>query len=138
MEILGRILYSGRHETFRFHGVDLFLPFDGRVFNGVVIEARMQSTALIEWPRTKYVQKFERYETARTRVKAHNPPCIDAKPGDLVEISECKPISKTKHFVIVNKVGHEKLFAAEKELMEEAKIKKAAKVEEKVEENESS
>ena len=30
---------------------------------------------------------------------------LDLKEGDLVEIQESKPISKTKHFVITKKVG---------------------------------
>ena len=37
----------------------------------------------------------------RSKLHAHNPPCIDAKPGDIVTIAECRPISKTKSFVIV-------------------------------------
>jgi small subunit ribosomal protein S17 len=102
----------------------------GRTFTAVVVEARMQDTATVEWPRRKYVSKFERYMTARTRVKAHNPSTIDAKKGDIVKIMECKPISKTKHFVIIEKVGHEKLFEAKQELMEESKVKKEKKTEE--------
>ena len=106
----------------------------GRTFTGVVIASRAQETATVEWPRRKYVQKFERYEMRRTRVKAHNPQNIDAKPGDIVKIVECRPISKTKHFMIVEKVGKEELFAAKKELMEEAKVK----IEKKVEKDEGS
>ena len=95
----------------------------GRTFTGVVVEARMQETATVEWPRRKYVTKFERYETARTRVKAHNPTTIDAKKGDIVKLVECRPISKTKHFLIVEKVGADRLFKAKQELMEESKVK---------------
>ena len=106
----------------------------GRTFTGIVIDAKMQTTATVEWPRRKYVTKYERYETSRTRVKAHNPQDIDAKKGDIVKITECRPISKTKHFIIIEKIGHEKLFEAKRELAEEAKVKR----EKKEEENESS
>ncbi len=102
----------------------------GRTFTGIVIESRMQKTAIVEWLRRKYSIKYERYERGRTRIKAHNPPEIDAKKGDIVKIVECRPISKTKHFTIVEKIGHEKLFEAKAELMEEAKVKKQAKPEE--------
>ncbi len=95
----------------------------GRTFTAIVVEARMQETATVEWPRRKYVSKYERYMSAHTRVKAHNPPSIDAKKGDIVKIMECKPISKTKHFIIIEKLGREKLFEAKQELMEEAKVK---------------
>ncbi len=93
----------------------------GRTFTGIVLEAKMQSTAIVEWPRRKYVTKYERYEKLRTRIKAHN--AIDAKKGDIVKVIECRPISKTKHFTITEKIGHEKLFEAKQELMEESKVK---------------
>ena len=99
----------------------------GRTFTGIVINAKMQATATIEWHKKKYVPKYERYETKRARIKAHNPPCIDAKPGDIVQIVECRPISRTKHFVVTKILGREELFEAEKELMEEAKVKPKAK-----------
>jgi small subunit ribosomal protein S17 len=95
----------------------------GRTFTGIVLEARMQSTATVEWPRRKYVQKYERYERKRTRIKAHNPKEIDAKKGDIVKVEECRPISKTKHFTIIEKIGHEKLFEANQEMMEASKVK---------------
>ena len=95
----------------------------GRTFTGVVVDAKMQTTATVEWPRRKYVTKYERYEMSRTRIKAHNPADIDAKKGDIVKIVECRPISKTKHFIIVEKVGREKLFEEKEALMEEAKVK---------------
>lgn len=96
----------------------------GRTFTGIVVEAKMQTTATVEWPRRKYVTKYERYERKRTKIKAHNPKEIDAKKGDIVKIIECRPISKTKHFKIVEKIGHEKLFEAKRELLEESKIKR--------------
>ena len=102
----------------------------GRTFTGVVVDAKMQNTATVEWPRRKYVKKYERYETSRTRIKAHNPQNIDAKKGDIVKIVECRPISKTKHFMIVEKVGREKLFEAKQALMEESKVKQEKKEDE--------
>jgi len=103
----------------------------GRTFTGIVVASKMQRTATIEWERRKKSRKYERYEKARTRVKAHNPENIDAKKGDIVKIMECKPISKTKHFIIIEKIGHERLFEAKQELLEESKVKHE-------EENESS
>lgn len=73
----------------------------GRVFTGIVVSDKMQKTAVVEWPRRKYDKKYERFEMRRTRVKAHNPESINAKTGDTVKISETRPLSKTKTFVIV-------------------------------------
>lgn len=81
-----------------FHG-DLRLH--GRTFVGKIIKKNAQKTVNVEWPRTFYIAKFERYANRRSRVKAHNPPCIDANIGDTVTIMETRPISKTKTFVVV-------------------------------------
>ncbi|UCD03455.1 MAG: 30S ribosomal protein S17, partial [Candidatus Aenigmatarchaeota archaeon] len=42
-------------------------------------------------------------ERRKSRIAAHNPPCINAKEDDRVTIAECRPLSKTKAFVIVSK-----------------------------------
>lgn len=77
----------------------------GRVFNGVVRSAKSHQTAVIEWGYHKYVPKYERYERRKSRVTAYNPECIRAKEGDKVMVAECRPLSKTKHFVVVAKIG---------------------------------
>jgi small subunit ribosomal protein S17 len=77
----------------------------GREFVGTVINAKMQKTVTVEWPRTIYIPKYERYLTKRTRVKAHNPESINAKVGDQVRIMECRKLSKTKSFIIIEKLG---------------------------------
>ena len=76
----------------------------GRTFTGTVIEAKLQKTATVSWERKKYLPKYERYEKRRTKLKAHNPECIEVKKGDLVIIKECRPISKTKRFVVIKKI----------------------------------
>ncbi len=74
----------------------------GRTFKGKIIKADAHKTVTVEWIRPYYISKYERYEKRRTRIKAHNPKCFDAKVGDMVEIKETRPISKTKNFVVVN------------------------------------
>lgn len=81
-----------------FHGN---LRIRGRIFVGEVVSDKMSKTVSVQWGRKFYLPKFERYEKRRSKVKAHNPECINAKKGDIVKIAECKPISKTKHFVVV-------------------------------------
>ncbi|MBI2564453.1 30S ribosomal protein S17 [Candidatus Woesearchaeota archaeon] len=82
------------------------LSIRGRSFMGTVTKSKMYRTASVEWQIWKYIPKYERYEKRRTRINAHNPDCINANRGDVVIIKECRPISKTKHFIIVEK--HEK------------------------------
>ena len=90
----------------------------GREFVGTVT-ASSQKTATIEWPRSKKSQKFERYEKAKTVVKAHNSECMSAKRGDIVRIAECRPISKTKSFVIIEKIGKNLAFMSKEDLLKE-------------------
>jgi len=101
----------------------------GRNFTGAVISTKMQKTAIVEWGGRSYLRKYERYEKKRSKVKAHNPDCIGAKEGDLVEIAECRPLSKTKNFVIVKALGKEKGFKEKMEAREEAKVKDKEKEE---------
>ncbi len=81
------------------------IRFRGRTFTGKVTAARMQRTAVIESGRRHLIQKYQRYEKRKTVIKAHNPDCIAAKAGDTVKIAECRPLSKTKKFVIIEKLG---------------------------------
>ncbi len=79
------------------------LPLRGRIFKGKVISTYIK-TAVVEWGYVHYLPKYERYERRKTRVVAYNPECIGAKKGDTVRISECRPLSKTKSFVVFEKV----------------------------------
>jgi small subunit ribosomal protein S17 len=48
-----------------------------------------------------YVRKYKRYEKRSSKIHAHNSPCIQAKVGDMVKIAECRPLSKSTTFVVV-------------------------------------
>ncbi|RMF05966.1 30S ribosomal protein S17 [Candidatus Woesearchaeota archaeon] len=89
-------------ENCPFHGS---LKVRGRQFVGTVVSDKTHKTVVVEWERRKPIQKYERYEKRRSRVQAHNPPCIDASHGDKVLIAECRPLSKTKHFVVIQVLG---------------------------------
>jgi small subunit ribosomal protein S17 len=85
-----------------FHGS---VSVRGRNFTGIVLSDRMSKTVTVSWDRTVYVPKYERYEKKRSKAKAHNPECLTVKKGDKVVIMQCRPISKTKHFVVIEKVA---------------------------------
>ncbi len=84
-----------------FHGS---LKLRGRTFTEKVVSSKSRRSATIEIKTRHYIQKYERYEKRKTRLQVHNPDCINAKEGDIVKVQECRPISKTKHFVIIEKV----------------------------------
>ena len=81
----------------------------GLVLTGTVIKAKMKGTVVVEREYVYYDRKYKRYEKRRSRIHAHNPPCINAKPGDIVVIGETRPLSKTVHFVVLGVVGRKPL-----------------------------
>jgi small subunit ribosomal protein S17 len=85
-----------------FHGE---LSVRGRVLEGSVVSAKMDKTVIVRRDYLHYVPKYKRYERRHGHIAAHNPPCLDVKEGDNVKIAECRPISKTVSFVVVEKAG---------------------------------
>lgn len=81
-----------------FHGN---LPVRGQVITGKVVSDRMQGSVVVARDYLHYVKKYKRYEKRSSKLHAHNPPCLGAKVGDTVKIAECRPLSKTKTFVVV-------------------------------------
>lgn len=90
---------------------DVYCPFHsnlslrGALLEGRVISSKTVKTVVVEREYLHYIPKYERYERRRSKIAAHNPPCIAAKEGDWVRIAECRPISKTKHFVVIQKLS---------------------------------
>ncbi|MBN1324251.1 MAG: 30S ribosomal protein S17 [Methanotrichaceae archaeon] len=81
-----------------FHGT---LSVRGQVLAGVVVSDKMQGTVVVMRESERKVAKYERYEKRRFKIHAHNPPCLSAKAGERVKIAECRPLSKSKSFVVV-------------------------------------
>jgi len=84
-----------------FHGT---LSIRGRILNGTVISAKMDKTVVIRRDYQLFVPKFKRYERRHRHINAHNPPCLNVKEGEHVRIAECRPLSKTVSFVVVEKM----------------------------------
>ena len=85
-----------------FHGR---LPVRGQSLEGVIVTTRMQRTVVVEREYSRYIQKFERYETRTRRMLAHAPPCLTLAPGHRVTLMECRPLSKTVSFVVIHNRG---------------------------------
>ena len=83
-----------------FHGR---LPVRGQIFDGVVVSAGMDKSAVIRRERMVYIPKYERFLKRTSRMSVHSPPCIGAAVGDWVTVMECRPLSKTIAFTIVSK-----------------------------------
>ena len=84
-----------------FHGT---LKVRGRILEGIVISDKMDKTVIVRRDYLKYIPKYKRYERRHSHIPAHNPPCINARVDDRVKIAECRPISKTVSFVVIQKM----------------------------------
>ncbi len=86
-----------------FHGT---LSTRGRGFQGKVVR-KFHKRVVIEFERTIYVKKYERFAKLKTRIHARLPICIEKNInfGDYVRIEECRPLSKLIHFVVVEKIN---------------------------------
>ncbi len=73
----------------------------GQLIEGQVVNTKMERSARVQREYTRYVPKYERFEKRTSSYNVHAPPCLDVEEGDKVKIMECRPISKTKKFVVV-------------------------------------
>lgn len=74
-----------------------------RRFRGVVTSAKMQKTLVVEIERRVKHPEFEKYLKRLTVLKAHDEKG-EGKTGDLVEVEETRPLSKTKRWRLVRVV----------------------------------
>ena len=84
-----------------YHGT---LSVRGKTLDGIVASTKMRGTITVERGHLQYSRKYMRYERRRSKILAHNPPCLEIKEGDRVRIIECRPISKEVSFVAIEKV----------------------------------
>ena len=88
--------------TCPFHGS---ISLRGRTFKGKVI-SKFPTRVCIEFERTIYIRKYERYANTKTKLHARLPECLkdEVNIGDYIEIKECRPISKIIHFIVIKKI----------------------------------
>ncbi len=81
-----------------FHGG---LKVRGRILQGEVVSTGMTKTIVIRRNYNFYIKKYQRYERRNTKQAAHVPDCMEVEIGDLVKIMECRSLSKTVAFVLI-------------------------------------
>lgn len=96
---------------------DKYCPFHGdtrirgKITQGVVVSKKSDNTVVIRQDYVHFVPKYERYERRNTRIACHLPECLEEKikTGDTVIIGESRKISKTKAFIVLDKVSKEEV-----------------------------
>ena len=77
------------------------LTIRGKIFEGVVTKAKAKDTVVLERNAPTYFTKFRRYGRSKNKIHAHVPSNLDVNEGDTVIAAECRPISKSVSFVVV-------------------------------------
>jgi small subunit ribosomal protein S17 len=73
----------------------------GRIFAGFVI-SKFPKRIAIEFERTLFIKKYERYMKKKTRLHARVSRCMEnVEVGDYVQVQECRPLSKIIHSVLI-------------------------------------
>ena len=81
-----------------FHGN---LSVRGKLFDGKVTSNKAKQTITLQKESPVYFSKFKRYARSKNTIHAHVPECIDVESGDHVLTAECRPISKSISYVVV-------------------------------------
>ena len=77
------------------------LSIRGKLFEGTVIDAKAKGTVVIQKELPIYFKKFKRYGRSKNKIHAHIPSNLNVQKGDRVTAAECRPISKSVSYVIV-------------------------------------
>ncbi|MCX8163218.1 MAG: 30S ribosomal protein S17 [Candidatus Micrarchaeota archaeon] len=75
-------------------------PTRGLIFSGIVVSDRAKKTVIVQRDLVSYIPKYQRYARKISKIAAHNPENINAQVGDIVQIAECRKISKTKAWIV--------------------------------------
>lgn len=70
---------------------------------GIVVSDKMDKTGVVLVTRYKKHPKYKKYIKRSKKYKVHDEK-NEYKKGDKVIIQECRPISKDKHFKVIEKI----------------------------------
>ena len=76
----------------------------GQIFEGIVTR-KFPKRITIEFDRTVFIPKYERFLKKSTRIHARLPDqfASEINLGDLVKVQQCRPLSKIIHFMFIEK-----------------------------------
>jgi len=81
-----------------FHGN---LPVRGKLFEGTVVSVKARKMVVVQREMPKYIDKFKRYARSKSTIHAFAPSCLTIGEGSKVVAAECRPLSKSVSFVVV-------------------------------------
>ena len=78
----------------------------GKITQGVVVSKKSRNTIVIRQDYVQFVKKYQRYERRNSRLACHLPDCLknEIVIGDLIRVGESRKLSKTKAFIVLDKI----------------------------------
>ena len=73
-----------------------------RILEGIVVSAKTNKTLTVKVERKFSHPLYKKIIKVTKKYKVHNPVC-NYKEGDFIKIEECRPISKTKNWIVLEK-----------------------------------
>ena len=92
---------------------DLACPFHGstkvrgKLLQGIVVSKKSKNTVILRRDYIQFIKKYQRYERRHSRLACHLPECLwyEINVGDTVLVGESRKISKTKSFIVIEKIA---------------------------------
>jgi small subunit ribosomal protein S17 len=78
----------------------------GKITQGLVVSKKSRNTVVIRQDYVQFIRKYQRYERRNSRLSCHLPECLrnEVNIGDMVRVGESRKISKTKAFIVLEKI----------------------------------
>lgn len=73
----------------------------GRMMRGVVHGTKMKRSIVIRRNYLHFVQKYQRYMKRHKNFTVHCSPCFEPRVGDEVVVGQCRPLSKTVRYNVL-------------------------------------
>eukprot|EP00339_Tiarina_fusa_P024400 CAMPEP_0117037326 /NCGR_PEP_ID=MMETSP0472-20121206/26359_1 /TAXON_ID=693140 ORGANISM="Tiarina fusus, Strain LIS" /NCGR_SAMPLE_ID=MMETSP0472 /ASSEMBLY_ACC=CAM_ASM_000603 /LENGTH=156 /DNA_ID=CAMNT_0004747289 /DNA_START=42 /DNA_END=512 /DNA_ORIENTATION=+ len=73
----------------------------GKILRGIVKSTKMQRTLVVRRDYLHYIKKYNRFEKRHKNLSAHISPALHADNGDMVILGQCRPLSKTVRFNVL-------------------------------------
>ena len=73
----------------------------GRILRGIVHSTKMKRSIVIRRNYLHFIQKYQRYQKRHRNFTVHCAPCFEPKVGDNVIVGQCRPLSKTVRYNVV-------------------------------------
>jgi small subunit ribosomal protein S17 len=79
----------------------------GKITQGLVVSKKSRNTVVIRQDYVQFIRKYQRYERRNSRLSCHLPECLkdEINVGDMVRVGESRKLSKTKSFIVLEKIG---------------------------------